>query len=252
MPWNHFTGLMARRLLVNWRIPLAIAQRVLPPALHPTPVNGYAIAGLCLVRLEQMRPHALPSVLGFASENLAVRMGVQWNTATGLQKSVLIFRRETASGLNSILGHYAGYGLHHRAKFQVADSLAHTNISVHGAHTAHVSARPSTDIHNGSAFESMAHAEQFFRGVECGYSPARQMGQWHGTRLILHRWDLRPMQIDAARSTLLEDLFAGTAQLDSAFIMRNIPHTWIPLGIERFGMRNAAEVDPTPQRRHAA
>src|SRR4051812_41696110 len=105
MAWNTFTGQMARRLLVNWRVPLAIAESVLPQGRHnlrPTVINGWAIAGLCLVRLEHLRPAGIPRMLGLASENLAVRIGVEWDSAAGTERAVLILRRETASRVNQV------------------------------------------------------------------------------------------------------------------------------------------------------
>src|SRR3954451_12181062 len=104
------TGMMARRLLVNWRMPVAAARRALPVGVRPSVVNGHAIAGLCLVRLTGMRFAGMPAWAGLASENLAVRMAVEWDTAEGLRKAVLIFRRETGSAVNAFVGARIRFG----------------------------------------------------------------------------------------------------------------------------------------------
>jgi hypothetical protein len=53
--------------------------------------------------------------------------------------------------------------------------------------------------------------------------------------LHLHTWNLQPATIDFAESSFIETLFPNAATLDSAFIMRDIPHTWTaiaPLRLE--------------------
>lgn len=60
-----------RRLLVNYRVDPERIHALLPPPFTPKLVNGHAIAGICLIRLEHVRPRFVPSVFGLASENAA-------------------------------------------------------------------------------------------------------------------------------------------------------------------------------------
>jgi hypothetical protein len=240
MPWTAITGLMKRRLLVNWRVPLPIARQVLPRGVRPATVNGFAVAGLCFVRLEKIRPVGLPAWTGLDSENLAVRMAVEWDGPAGdLRKTVLIFHRQTASRVNSILCRRMGYGIHALGDFFVRDLLISTDITVRATdHVARASVRVPGNpqrIQPGSIFDSIDQTVTFFRGGECGYSPTGVSGEWTGARLRMHQWDLRPLEILSAQSTLLDHLFQGQARLDSAFIMRNLEHTWTPCGLENFG-----------------
>src|SRR4051794_20103870 len=98
----RLTGIMARRLLVNWRVPPAIAQGALPPAVRPKIISGHAVAGLCWVRLHQLRPVGMPAFAGLTSENLAVRMAIEWEGGSG----AIIFRRDTGSRLIATTGRH--------------------------------------------------------------------------------------------------------------------------------------------------
>ncbi|HEY2329337.1 MAG TPA: DUF2071 domain-containing protein [Verrucomicrobiae bacterium] len=69
-------GIIRRRMLVNFRVDPEIIQRQLPKRFRPKLHNGFAIAGICLIRLEQIRPKYFPSFLGVSSENAAHRIAV--------------------------------------------------------------------------------------------------------------------------------------------------------------------------------
>ena len=59
------------------------------------------MAGICLIRLEQMRPAGLPSFCGLSSENAAHRIAVEWQEPAGAwREGVYIPRRDTGSRLN--------------------------------------------------------------------------------------------------------------------------------------------------------
>jgi hypothetical protein len=51
-------GVIARRLLVNFRVKAEIVERLLPPPFRPKLVCDWAMAGICLIRLERLRPAA--------------------------------------------------------------------------------------------------------------------------------------------------------------------------------------------------
>ena len=71
-------GLIRRRLLVNFRVDPAVIQRLLPAPFRPKLHGGYAVAGVCLIRLENIRPKHVPNAFGISSENAAHRIAVTW------------------------------------------------------------------------------------------------------------------------------------------------------------------------------
>ncbi|HYE75543.1 MAG TPA: DUF2071 domain-containing protein, partial [Blastocatellia bacterium] len=113
-------GLIKRRILVNFRVDPEVMQRQLPSCFTPKLHNGSSIAGICLIRLEQMRPKIVPSVLGMDSENAAHRVAVVWKDEQGrTNEGVFIPRRDTGSLMNHLAGGRFFPGEHNRAAFQV-------------------------------------------------------------------------------------------------------------------------------------
>jgi len=49
-------GVIGRRLLVNFRVEPEVIQRQLPQPFRPKLHDGHAVAGICLIRLENIRP----------------------------------------------------------------------------------------------------------------------------------------------------------------------------------------------------
>ena len=73
-------GLIDRRVLVNFRVDPDVLSRVCPSPFRPQTVNGFGVAGICLIRLKHIRPRILPSFLGISSENAAHRIAVEWDS----------------------------------------------------------------------------------------------------------------------------------------------------------------------------
>jgi len=73
MRFPRVHGTIRRRLLVNFRVDPAVMQRQLPAPFRPKLHDAYAIAGVCLIRLENIRPRRFPAMLGISSENAAHR-----------------------------------------------------------------------------------------------------------------------------------------------------------------------------------
>jgi hypothetical protein len=76
MRFPRVHGTIRRRLLVNFRVAPDVIQRLLPAPFQPKLHHGRAIAGICLIRLEGIRPRRFPSMLGLSSENAAHRIAV--------------------------------------------------------------------------------------------------------------------------------------------------------------------------------
>ncbi|MEY4484729.1 MAG: hypothetical protein RL693_2181, partial [Verrucomicrobiota bacterium] len=129
LPLIH--GLIRRRLLVNFRVDAEVMQRLLPPPFHPKLQQGYAIAGICLIRLEQIRPGWLPRFCGISSENAAHRIAVLWEEPSGEQcEGVFIPRRDTSSWLNHVAGGRIFPGEHHLSDFAVTDDDSGISMSI--------------------------------------------------------------------------------------------------------------------------
>ena len=53
-------GTIDRRLLINYRVKADVLKQMLPPMFRPQLLDGVGIAGICMIRLTELRPAGLP------------------------------------------------------------------------------------------------------------------------------------------------------------------------------------------------
>src|ERR1700733_9747867 len=112
-------GLIDRRILVNFRVQPNVVRKILPPPFRLKLVKGWAMAGICLIRLKDIRPRGLPLPCGLTSENAAHRIAVEWEENGTTREGVFTPRRDTSSALQAFAGGRFFPGVHHTAKFEV-------------------------------------------------------------------------------------------------------------------------------------
>jgi hypothetical protein len=225
-----------RRLLVNYRLDAGVAARLLPEPFRPMTVGGFAVAGICLIRLSGLRPAAAPRGLGFTSENAAHRIAVEWDGEQGVVQGVYIPRRATSSRLTTLAGGRVFPGVHHRARFRVEEAGDRYQIALvdldGGAHVR-VAAALAADLPRDSVFGSLATASKFFERGSLGWSATRRPGVYDGVELRTLGWRIEPARIEAVASSFFDDprrFPPGTAVLDSALLMRDLASEWYNRG----------------------
>jgi hypothetical protein len=97
-------GIIDRRILVNFRVDPDVLARLLPAPFRPKLVNGAGMAGVCLIRLKDIRPRFLPSFLGISSENAAHRIAVEWDQEGKIGEGAIVFGSIVAVGWQSWQG----------------------------------------------------------------------------------------------------------------------------------------------------
>ncbi len=226
-------GLIRRRLLVNFRVDAEVMGRFLPAPFRPKLHRGHAIAGICLIRLEHIRPAGLPSFRGLSSENAAHRIAVVWDGPAGDPKEgVFIPRRDTSSWLNQAAGGRVFPGEHNLADFTVADDGSSVAMSIRardGRMSIELRVRGSEALPPTSCFGSLAESSAFFEGGCVGYSVTRGGRRLDGMRLQTQDWRVRPLDVEHVESSFFaaESAFpAGSVVFDHALIMREIRHAW--------------------------
>lgn len=224
-------GVIARRLLVNFRVRPAVIQPLLPAPFRPKLIHGWALAGLCLIRLEAVRPKGLPAALGLASENAAHRIAVEWDDAAGAHEGVFILRRETDSRMNRLLGGRVFPGLHQRARFEAWETGQRIKLSVteaNGQGLVRVAGRAGEAWPADSVFDSLAGASAFFQRGSCGWSPDGR-GGCEGLEINIANWRAEPFFVEQVESGFFDDRHQfppGSIEFDSALLMRNLEHEW--------------------------
>jgi len=229
-------GMIERRILVNYRCDAGVVARLLPAPFRPKRVNGYAVAGICLIRLRGLRPAFMPAGTGFTSENAAHRIAVEWDEAGATREGVFIPRRDTNSRLNQLAGGRLFPGTHREAEFQIWETRNRFKLelsSEDGAAFVRVLARVSETIPQDSVFSTLDAASRFFLDGSLGWSPRGIPGEFDGLELHCDAWRMEPLVVEHVDSSFFSDetLFPqGTAAFDSAFLMRRIEHQWIGRG----------------------
>src|SRR5215510_14283993 len=105
-------------------------QTQLPSRFRPKLHEGRAIAGICLIRVESVRPRLVPQAFGLSSENAAHRIVVVWQ-ADGVEKEgVFIPRRDPGSTINHVAGGRLFPWEHHRARFTVREGSDTIDLSM--------------------------------------------------------------------------------------------------------------------------
>jgi len=225
-------GIIRRRLLVNFRVDPEVIRHQLPTPFEPKLHDGHAIAGICLIRLEQIRPTGFPEIVGISSENAAHRVAVRWRERGEIHEGVYIPRRDTDSLINHVAGGRVFPGEHHRANFAVRDTNDRIELQMHssdGSVHVEVAGTTSSFLPGASSFRNVADASAFFEAGSLGYSATTQGDRLDGLVLKTHKWEISPLAVERVVSSYFQDpaLFpSGSAVFDCALIMRNIAHEW--------------------------
>mgnify|MGYP001380933610 CR=1 FL=1 len=225
-------GIIDRRILLNYRVRPWLLEGVLPPPFRPQVVNGWAIAGICLIRLIKMRTALFSLPIGARTENAAHRIAVTWESHGRERSGVYIPRRDSNSRLNTWVGGRLFPGVHHLATFDVREGNDHYSISMRSqdGHAAlDVVGRVSNDWPADSVFASLDEASQFFKQGSLGYSATRRPNEFDGLTLECENWSCRALAVEKSWSTFFEQngiLGSDEAVLDCALLMTNISHSW--------------------------
>ncbi|MFK7922747.1 MAG: DUF2071 domain-containing protein [Bacteroidia bacterium] len=225
-------GIIDRRILINYQVEQEALENYLPKPFRPKLVNGKGIAGICLIRLKQVRPKGLPGLIGISSENGAHRIAVEWTENGKEKEGVYIPRRDTSSRLNSLAGGTVFPGVHHLAEFTIDESDGNYAVSFVSDDQTSLSivAKESTEWNRESAFENLQCVSDFFEDGSVGYSPNRT--GFDGLKLETYTWEVSLLEVESVKSSFFEDqsIFPqGSVKFDNALLMKNIEHEWVGL-----------------------
>lgn len=233
MKISKIKGIIDRRILINYQIDKAVLENYLPKPFKPKLVNGKGIAGICLIRLKDIRPKGLPKQIGISSENGAHRIAVVW-TENGKQKEgVYIPRRDTSSKLNALAGGTIFPGIHHLANFTINETDGQYKVAFksHDGTALSITAKETNTWNTESVFENLDCASKFFEKGAVGYSPDKN--NFDGLELKVYNWKVSLLEVEHVRSSFFfenESIFPkGSVKFDNALLMKDIEHEWIGL-----------------------
>jgi hypothetical protein len=226
-----FCGVIKRRFLLNYRADPKVVSRLLPTPFRPKLYHGYAIAGVCLVRLESLRPRGLPAWLGIGSENAVHRIASEWIDAEGIpREGVFVARRDTDLWLRTIVRGELFRGGYHRARFVVEESVGHVEFacrSLDKTTEVSFSGDDALQLPVSSCFKSLQ--EDFFRSANSGGSLLDDSDSLTGIVLEAKDWTVRPFRISRVSCSFFDDhdrFPAGSVEFDHGLVMRDAAHAW--------------------------
>lgn len=225
-------GTIRRRILANFRVDPVVMQQQLPSRFRPKLHNGFAVAGICMIRLEHIRPKLMPEVVGVHSENAAHRVAVLWDEDGRTNEGVFISRRDTNSKFNVLMGGRVFPGEHHESMFDVSENGDAIDIKIQSldqAVSVAMAGRISDKLPSTSIFSSLAETSSFFEGGAVGYSVTRDEDRLDGLRLNTKEWRVEPLAVNHVFSSYFSDetkFPKQSVEFDHALIMRNVAHEW--------------------------
>jgi hypothetical protein len=235
-------GVIKRRILANYRADPEVIQAILPTDFRPKLHHGKAVAGICLIRLEHIRPKCIPEIIGLSSENAAHRIAVLWEDENGETKEgVYIPRRDTNSFWNQLAGGTLFPGEHHKAVFEVietGDRIAFSMNSEDEFVSVKLQGEVSSNFPKASIFSSLEEASSFFEKGALGYSVTKEGKYLDGVSLQIDDWKVAALEIAFIESSFYrnENLFPkGSVEFDHALIMKNVAHEWKEAASFRLG-----------------
>lgn len=229
-------GFIERRILVNYAIDPAVAAKIIPAPFRPKIYNGSSIGGICLIRLNKIKPKAIGGNFGISSENAAHRFAVEWDEDGDIKEGVYIPRRDTSSFINSFAGGRLFPGTHYHSKFDVEEVNNNYNIAFTHKDGTGISleAKQTSAFDDTSLFGTIDNASCFFENGSLGYSPDNE--KFDGIRLKAYKWKVSPLEVTSVNSSYFEDtsIFPkGSVRFDNALLMRDIEHEWISMPTKR-------------------
>jgi Uncharacterized conserved protein (COG2071) len=225
-------GVIRRRILANFRVDPQVMQQQLPSRFRPKLQGDFAVAGICLIRLDHIRPRFVPESVGLNSENAAHRVAVLWDEDGTTREGVFISRRDTNSQLNHLLGGRIFPGEHHQASFNVVESGSAIKLSLESDDATvivNLEGNTAKELPSTSIFPSLAAASSFFEGGSLGYSVTHDPNRLDGLNLKTSQWQVEPLEISKIHSSYFSDeqkFPKASIDFDHALIMKNVAHEW--------------------------
>lgn len=225
-------GLIARRVLLNFRADPQVVQKLLPRPFVAQVHRGCAVVGVCLIRLEELRPKWFPAQVGLASENMAHRVAVLYPSDGAMLPGVFVWRRATDQRLVQLLGGRLFPGVHDAARFftqEDENSISMDATSRQGLPQVSFSASVSKVRQPTSLFKTLDEASEFFRQGDCGFSCSLKGDSVEGMQLRTLKWSLTPMVVHHSKSSFYSDTSRfpeGSVEFDCGLMMRGVPHEW--------------------------
>ncbi|MDP3951591.1 DUF2071 domain-containing protein [Microbacterium sp.] len=214
---------LRRRLLLSYRLDANVARGLLPDGLSPLLVDGHAVAGVCVLGLESIRPQWLRGRWGLRSENAAHRIAVEWDDDGELQRGVYIFERHSSAWFPVLFGGRAFPGVHRKARFAIDESADRYAVTMDAEGESLAADVEVGGEWKSELFATVEDASEFYRSGRIGWSRRHDAVRLERVALTSTEWAVEGAQLRSLRSSFFDALPEGAAVFDSVVVMRDLP-----------------------------
>jgi hypothetical protein len=214
---------LRRRLLLSYRLDADVARELLPDGLRPLLVNGHAVAGVCVLGLENIRPRWVRGRWGLRSENAAHRIAVEWDDEGESQRGVYIFERHSSSWIPVLFGGRIFPGVHRKARFAIDESAGRYALTMDAAGESLAADVEIGGEWQSGLFQTLEDASEFYRSGRIGWSRRHDGLSLEPVTLTSTQWAVEGARLRSLRSSFFDALPEGAAVFDSVVVMRDLP-----------------------------
>lgn len=224
----NLAATIERRLLISYAVEPELLQPILPEGLRPQLVKGVAVAGICLIRLGNVRPSLVKTELGWGGENAAHRIAVEYEDDNGVTKTgVYIPERHSNSILPILAGGRIFPGKHTRAEFTVNETPTTFDVTMEASDDRVSVQAERTDEWTSNLFPSLQAASSFYQDSPVGWSPVmKHPDEVEGLRLSTDAWKVSAARKLKLKSSYFDKFPKESVQFDHILVMQNIPVLW--------------------------
>ena len=186
--------------------------------------DGTTLVGCCLLEISDLRPNALPAVVGVRVRAAAHRISVEWDGANGeTQVGVYVPMRHTDSRLAAALGGRLFPGVHQHTRIDVARTATHLDWHVgdlDGDNGFGLQVRVDTNI---PMIDPTPLLCSTCVDPTLGLSPDHH-GRLEAARMAPDSRKVRAVHVDELRSTFLDGYESATPA--TAYLMEDLGVRW--------------------------
>ncbi|MEZ4829135.1 MAG: DUF2071 domain-containing protein [Bacteroidia bacterium] len=226
------SGLIQRRILINYRVEPAVLRKLLPAPFEPRLFGNYGIAGICFFDLSQLRIKGLPLSPCISAQIVSHRIAVNWEESGIKKEGLYITQRDTSSTLVHFSGGRFFPSEYSLTGMKFRESFGYYELHLGGHHPTSFLAKESADFAEGSVFSGLPAAASLFAQNSMEYAPRYENMVFDGIAFRASRHKVQPLHICQMRSSFFENeenFPRGSVFFDHALLMKNIRSEWIAL-----------------------
>ena len=220
-----------RRIFLTYAVEPELIASQLPDGIKPKLFNGKASAGVCLIRMGNIRPAFVKPEVGITAENAGHRIAATYTNAAGEEvDGVYAPFRHTSSRLAVAMSGTLFPGIQRPATFTSLEANGNFKVNMNSKDTL---VNVDVDLVDESEWKSelfptFAEASEAYRNGKVALSPVGSKGNLKTEPLKLEHvyWDIKPAHINYAFASSFALYPKESISLDHALVMQNVPAYW--------------------------